>query len=174
MWWLVYGKPLVLFDLLDAETKLWVWHEHVQDQVFDFLGEEGWQLEVRFQDLLVERLGVLIFKGQVATGFRIENDACTPQVGFRTYVFFAFNEFRSCIARGATSSRQLLTRFEGVTQAKVYDLEVLEVIKQQVLRLNIPVRYSQLPQIFNARDELLEQTTGFLFLQSILRCDVVK
>ena len=101
---LIDGKPLVLFDLLDAEAKLWVGDKDVQDKILDFFGEEGWQLEVRFQDLLVERLGVLVFEGKVATSFCIEDDACTPQVCFRPYVFFAFDELRSSIARGTTSS----------------------------------------------------------------------
>jgi hypothetical protein len=100
---LVDFEPLILLDLLESESQLRVRHQDVLNEVPDFIGEVAGELVTCREDLLVETLGVLIFKGEVATDQTEEHHASTPDIGFRSIVLKAFNKFWSRIAGRSTS-----------------------------------------------------------------------
>ncbi len=46
-------EPLVLFNLFDPKTQVWVRHQYLCDQVFDLFWKEWGQSKVGFEDFLV-------------------------------------------------------------------------------------------------------------------------
>ena len=161
--WLVGVEPGVLLDLLDAISESWFRHQDVVDQVFDLVREVAGVLLVSVQDLLVQALSVLVFEGQMAANQAEQHHACTPDVCLWAHVFQALDQLRGSVARGTTGCHQLLVLLEGVAESKVNNLQVLLLIKQQVLRLDVPVSDAKLAQVFDTIDQLLEQPTGLLF-----------
>ena len=61
-WRLIDVEPLMLLDLFDAVAQVGVRHENVEYQVLHVFGKRVRQLEVCFQDLLVETLSVLVLE----------------------------------------------------------------------------------------------------------------
>lgn len=60
--WLVDFEPFVLLYLFDPVAQVWVRHQNVKNQVLHVFREGMRQLEVSFQDLLVETLSVLVLE----------------------------------------------------------------------------------------------------------------
>jgi hypothetical protein len=51
----------------------------------------------------------------------------------------------------------------GVAESEVNDLDILVVIEQNILRLEVPVRYSEFLHVFESCDELVKKKAGSLF-----------
>ena len=58
-------EPGVACDLLQAVPHLWIRHEDVFHEGFDFFAQVGTELIPCVQNLLVQRLSILVFKRQV-------------------------------------------------------------------------------------------------------------
>ena len=61
-----------------------------------------------------------------------------------------------------------------VGEAEIHNLNVVLVIKQQVLRLEVSMADLDLVDIFDARDDLLDEPTALLLLEALSLDDVVK
>lgn len=84
------------------------------------------------------------------------------------------NHLWCCIARRATRSLQRLTLFVHVRETEVNQLNVVSVVEKQVFRLKVPMTHPYLVDVLNARDYLLEELAGLLFLESLTLHYVIK
>ena len=165
----------MLLNLLDSVAQIGIRDEDMIDQVSGLPRYVLLRIVIiSFQDLLVESLGVLVLERQITSQRGKQNDPCTPQICFLTDVLETPDKFGCCITRGATGCSQLFTRAEGATEAKVHDLQIFEVIKKQILRLDISVRNTKFPQVLDSRNQLLKQSAGLRLFQSVLGGNVVK
>jgi len=81
-------------------------------------------------------------------------------------VAFSSDHFGRCIAWTATSCFQCLTWRVCIAQTKVNDLDVVLIVKKQILWLEIAVADSTFVNVLYARDDLLKKLAGFLLLES--------
>lgn len=77
-------------------------------------------------------------------------------------VSFARYHLRSRIARTATCRLECLALLVGVAESEVNDLDVIVIIHQQVLWFQVPVANPEFMQVLNARDNLVQESSGFL------------
>lgn len=74
------------------------------DEALDLFREVTGELVLGIEDLLVERLRVLILEGQMAADKAVEDDTCRPDVSLGTNILQALDELRRCITGRAASS----------------------------------------------------------------------
>ena len=113
-------------------------------------------------------MSIGILKWQIATDKSKQNDSTTPNIHQTAVITFTNDHLRSSIARRPTGSFQLLMFLIRIAQAKINDLELIVIIKQKIFKLQIPMRYFQISQIFDSRDELPEEETGLWLLKVAL------
>lgn len=68
-------KPIMVSDALDSYSTLRVSVQDLLDKVFAVRRDKAWQQIVAGQNLLVKLIGIRIFKGQIATRHRVEDDS---------------------------------------------------------------------------------------------------
>lgn len=75
-------------------------------------------------------------------------------------VWSSSHHLRSRIARTSTCRPELLSLGINIPQPKIDDLDIPFGIKQQVLRLEIPMDNAQLMQILHSIENLLQNSGG--------------
>ena len=89
-------------------------------------------------------------------------------------VTFAGDHLGSCVAGGATGCLERLAILVHVRESKIHNLDVVLVIKQQVLRLQIPMADLDLVDVLDAGDDLLDEPASFLLLETLTLDNVVE
>lgn len=72
--------PLVLTHIRDLEPFLRICLQHFLYQIFVLRRDEPGNYKVTRQNLLVQLVRVWVFKGEVAAGHRVQDDAARPDV----------------------------------------------------------------------------------------------
>jgi hypothetical protein len=103
-----------------------------------------------FQDLLVQTLGVVIFKRKKATEHSVEDHSTRPEVGFDPCILVAFDQLRSGVTGRATCCFKFLPLLVSVREPEINQFEVLSLIQQNVFRLDIPVSDALLSDIVDS------------------------
>ena len=139
--------PRMGTDALDGQSLLWVSAKNFPDQVLASIAHKLRYLVLSIQDLVIQLIGLRVFERKETTYHSIDDNSTAPHIRRQAIVLLASHHFWSCIARTATCGLQKLTWFIRVTQTKINNLDVIEVIHQKILRLQIPVANAQLVQI---------------------------
>ena len=144
------------------------------DQILAVSGDVVRVLEVTVHDFLVQGICVGVFEGEVAAHHGKQNNTATPDVDFCTVVLFARYHLWSGVTRRSASRFQSLFRLVRIAEAKVDDFDLAVMIKQQILRLHVPMNYTELMKIVDSWDNLLKELTRFLFTQFVQFNDILK
>ena len=122
--------PRVFADVLDPVSSLRVSLKNALYHVSGLFTNRFGNAELSIKNLFIKVGSIRIFKRQVATNQSEKNYAAWPNVYLATMVSLTSNHFRCSVTRGATSSFQCLTIFESVWKTKIYNFDILVVIKQ--------------------------------------------
>jgi len=68
----------------------------------------------------------------------------------------------------------LLTFFVGVTQPKVNDFQGVVISQQDIFRFKVPVGDTDLVDVLNTIDNLMEKFSAFVFFDSLVFYNVVE
>mmetsp|Transcript_6914 Transcript_6914/g.21503 ORF Transcript_6914/g.21503 Transcript_6914/m.21503 type:complete len:281 (-) Transcript_6914:196-1038(-) len=161
-------------DLRNGEPAHGVGRQEPCDEVLDSVADVPWSGVVRCKDLFVQRSSVLILERQVAADKREEDDSAAPEVARRRHVAEAGDHLGWRIARRAASRLQALALTEDVAEPEVYDLDTPVLVKQQVLRLQVPVHHLHLVHLLHAGHDLVEEAARLGLLYPPARDDVVE
>ena len=171
---LVKLVPRMLLDLIGCQSLVRVCFQNFVDQV-DTVGRESLRhLELATENFLVQLRSRLVFEGEVSGHHREEDDSTGPDVNARSMVLESVDHLRCCVAGRPTGCLKQLSLFVSVAEAKIDEADVFLVVKQQVLRLEVPVDYAKLVEVLDATDDLLEELAGLHLLQLLLLDDVVE
>ena len=143
--------PLGLLELGDGVPGVWVDVEDVPEHVLGVGGEHLGLLVLAAHDLLVEFVGVLVLKGEVAAEHGVEDDAAGPDVDAGALVAPARDHLGRSVARGPAGRFEPFARLVLVGQSEVHDLDVALVVEKQVLRLQVPVHDPVLVDVLHSR-----------------------
>jgi hypothetical protein len=80
--WLIFGElpPLVLFNLLDFDSFVWVYNEDFLDEIFDFFGDSSdWAIATR-DNFFIKFGRFRLHERKGATNHGIQDDSATPNV----------------------------------------------------------------------------------------------
>lgn len=138
------------------------------------LRDEIGHLELPGEDLFVQFRGVWVLEGEETADKSKHNDTTAPNVHVCAKILLPRNHFWSSVARAATSCLQQLPMTVGVAQAEVDYFDVLIMIKQQVLRFQVPVNDVELMYVLDASDYLLEELACLLLLEARVRYYIVE
>ena len=89
-------------------------------------------------------------------------------------VTFSCNHLRRCITRTSAGRFKRFSVFVGVGKAKVNYLDVVFIVKKEILRLQIPVTDAHFVDVLHTRDNLLEEFARFALLEPLAFHDIVK
>ena len=87
---------------------------------------------------------------------------------------FSCNHLRGSVARRSACCLQSLIFVIHVRETEVYNLDIVLVVEQEVLRLEISVANFDLVNILDARYYLLEEPARFVLLKPLPLDDVVE
>jgi hypothetical protein len=136
---------------------------------------ESWRHGIlRGLDLLIELGSVLVLKRQIASDHGKENHSATPDIRHQAMISVAFDHLRSRVTWTSTSSFKHLSLHVEVTETEVNKLNVVVVVKKNILGLKISMNDSNLVNIFNARYYLLIVLASLIFLQTFRFSDLLK
>ena len=137
--------PWVVLNLLDSWSLGWVIAEHLEDQIFEFLGEAlaadlvPVLLELALEDQVVEVLVLLGFlEWEDTLHDNEEDDAGGEHIDLLSVVGLALLDFWSHVGHGASVGIELVDFLVG-GEAEVRDLEVQVIVDEDVLELKISV-----------------------------------
>ena len=131
--------PGVGTDSVNRESLLWVGAEDFSDQVLARLTHKVGYLVFSIQDFVIQLIRLGVFKREETANHSIDDDSTAPHIRRQAIILLASNHFRSCIAGTTTGRLQKLTWLVCVTQAKINNLDIIEVVHQKILRLQIPM-----------------------------------
>ena len=84
------------------------------------------------------------------------------------------DHFRCCVARRSTCRLKQLSLLVLVAQSEIDKSDVLLMIEQQVLRLQVSVHNTELVQVFDSADYLLEELASLSLFELLFLDDVVE
>lgn len=166
--------PLVRTNLLYRVSFCWVCIENRPDQVLGRLWDETGYQVITIQYLLVELAGIWVLKRQIATSHGVQYDATAPYIRVQALISLASDHLWSRIAWRSASCFQSFTLVVDIWQTKIHNLDVVLIIKQQILWLQISVTNPDLMYILNTRYDLLRKPTCLIFLQALSLHNIVK
>ena len=120
--------PVVRPYVLYAKPLGWVGLEYFLHDIFVEGRYETGDLVVAGKDLFVKLVRVGVFKGKVAAGHGVEDDAARPDVTSESVVALASYHFGCCVAWRAACRLEGLSLAVGVAEAKVDDLDVVALV----------------------------------------------
>jgi hypothetical protein len=167
-------EPSMFPDITDGVPPVRISAENTLEQVSSFFRHKLGNLEISLQDLLIQLGCVRVFKGQVSTDECEHDDSTTPDIHIGAQVPLARNHLRSSIAGTSTCSLQSLSGLISIGQTKVNYLDVLVLVKQEVLWLQVSVHDVQSVQVLHSIHDLLEEPACLVLLDSSLSHDVVE
>ena len=168
------GVPGVGPDIFDGEALRRVRIEDVRYQILSVLRQKRRHLVLSLDDLLVQLLRVLVLERQVSADHGIENDAGAPDICTESVVTLSANHLRGSVAGAAACRLQLLTLFVEIAETEIDELDVVVVVKEEVLWLQVPVHHAELVDVLDARQNLSENLAGFRLFQSSVFHDVLE
>lgn len=143
-------KPLMFHNFRYRVALLGLDVQNFGDQILAVSGDVVRVLEVTVHDFLVQGICVGVFEGEVAAHHGKQNNTATPDVDFCTVVLFARYHLWSGVTRRSASRFQSLFRLVRIAEAKVDDFDLAVMIKQQILRLHVPMNYTELMKIVDS------------------------
>ena len=155
--------PIMFFYGLNSKTSIRVNFHYLAKKVLTVIAETFRHLELPGEDLLVKFTSVFIFERQIPSYHREQNNAAWPDVNAWAIVQLPLDHFRCCVAGTSTRCFQSLTLFICVAQSEVNQLQVVLIIKKEVLGLEVSVDDTQFVKILNTWDYLLEKFASLLF-----------
>lgn len=112
--------------------------------------------------MLVQVLRIFPFEWKAATEHGIEKDAGGPDVGRRSLVVTSLHNLRCHVRWRATENLKLCLWRRAATESKVYELDHLLAVNDNVLQLNVSMCDVSVVQVFQSKEELLDDSFGFL------------
>lgn len=109
--WFYLLVPWVVSDVFDCESFRRVWVQDWLDQILSLFTQKTWKFVISFQNLLVQFLRILIFKGQISANHGIQYDSWAPYISAKSKISFSFDHFWSSIARTSTRSFESFAMF---------------------------------------------------------------
>mmetsp|Transcript_70 Transcript_70/g.283 ORF Transcript_70/g.283 Transcript_70/m.283 type:complete len:342 (+) Transcript_70:594-1619(+) len=149
-------EPLVLLNIIRPALEVAnalgeVGGEELLDQVLGVAVKVPRELDLALEDLLVDTERILVVKRRVPSQHLVDEDAHSPPV-HSLAVAFAENDLgREVLWCAAECPSPIL---DTLGKAKVGDFDVARVIKQQVLRLEVPVDDGLSVQVLEGKDDL--------------------
>lgn len=122
--------------------------QQILDEIFTFDGNVFRTLVFTRKNLFLKFSSVGIFERQVPCYHCKQDNPTTPNVHLHSIILLASHHFRSCLTWTPTGGLQQFSWFLSIAQAKVYNLHILIVIQQKVLRFEVSVYYVQFVYLF--------------------------
>ena len=77
---------------------------------------------------------------------------------FHKFIFFClFNDFRGHVCRGPANFLQFLALFLFGANTKITDFDVSEIVKKNVLELDVPMNYASVMKVANRISQLMHE-----------------
>lgn len=148
--------------------------QHLLNQILKLCADKLRKLILSRQYLFVQFCSIGIFKWQVSTDHRKQNDSARPDIHFQAIVLLAWNHFRWSVARRPTGCLQKLTWFVSIAEPKINDFQGILPVNQQILRFEVAMNNIQFMNISDATYNLLEKSTCLCLGQFVLLNYIVK
>lgn len=143
-------EPRVVFDLVDFDALDGVGLEHAVDQILHLRRDEVGHVVLALLYRFVQLRKVLVVERQRAAHHRVQDHAARPDVHLASRVALARNYLRSGVVRRTTGRSQRDAVLQVIRQSEVYDLYVLVLVHQQILRLKVSVRHFELLDVLKS------------------------
>ena len=147
--------PRVTSDSLDIKPFLWVCAQNLPYQVLTRITDKFWDLILSIENLMVKFVGLGVLERQEATNHCIYDNSTTPHISRETIIFLTGNHLWGCIARTSTGSLEQLPWLVSITETKINNLDVIEVVHQQVFRFQISMADAELMKVVHSRQDLM-------------------
>lgn len=141
--------PIMVSDIANLKPFTWISLQNLLNQVFILWRDELRNSKITSQDFLIQFICVWVFKRQVSTSHRVQNNTTRPDITTQAMVTLARNHLRRSITRRPTRSLKRLPRRISIRKTKINNLDIIEVIEQQILRFQISMADSTLMNILN-------------------------
>ena len=132
-------EPTVSADVRHCVPLHWVRAQDALEEVNGVFRYEFRNLEVAFEDLLVQVGGVRVFKGQVPAYQSEQNDAAAPHVHIGPVVPLSGYHLWGRVTRTAARCLQCISSLVSVRQPEIDDFDVFVLVEQQVLGFEVSV-----------------------------------
>ena len=153
----------MLFDLIQLDSFHWVRLQHATDQIFAVRRDLNWHTIVTLLDLHKQQSELFIIEWQTTANHGVQNDTARPNVNFLPTVGLAGDDFRCGVIWRPAGCAQSDTIFGGIGQAKIYQLDVMVFIKEEVLGLQVAMYHLVKVAVLYRRNDLLEDAPSFVF-----------
>ena len=167
--------PGVLSDFVNTVALARLRLQNLRDEVRAISGQKTGDFEFPCHYFLVKVRRLRILERQEAAHHSVEDDTAAPDIALQALVLLACDHLRSSVAGRATCRfEQPLRWLIEITQPKVHNFQRLVEIKEQVFRLQVAMADATLVDVLDARDKLLENANGSLFMQTLVLDDVIE
>lgn len=167
-------QPRMIPDLADRVSLMLIAGENVGNEVSGVFWNRFVEIVSTRNNLLVEQICLRVFEGEVATNHGKQNYSTWPNIDSQAVVFLAFYHLRGGVTGRAAGSFQLLSFLVGVGKTEINDFDVFFSVEQNVFRFEVSVDNTDLVDVFDAGNELVEHFDGFWLLETLVVDDVVK
>ncbi len=167
-------QPRMIPDLADRVSLVLIAGENVGNEVSGVFWNRFVEIVRTRKNFLVEEICLRVFEGEVATNHSKQNYTTRPDIDSQTVVFLAFYHLGGGVTGRTAGSFQLLSFLVGVGKPEINNFDVLFSVEKNVFRFEVSVDNSNLVDVLDAGNELVEHFGCFGLLETLAVDNVVK
>jgi hypothetical protein len=108
---------------------------------------------------------MLVVERQVPADHCVKNNSTSPYVDIGATVDSPLQQLWGSIVRRSATCFKIQRVLHSRGESKVYQLDIVELINENILQLEISMGYLMVVRVFHSRDYLFEEMPGLILPQ---------